>query len=410
MTSEPTTFDTPRAGPPSLGHPLEGVTVVALEHAVAAPFATRHLADLGARVIKIERTGEGDFARAYDTTVLGQSSYFVWLNRGKESLTLDLKQPEGLAVLERLLTGADVLVQNLAPGAAGRIGLDFAALHGRYPRLIVCDISGYGDTGPYRDRKAYDLLIQAAAGLLTLTGTPTHPSRAGASVADIAAGMYAQSGILAALLQRARTGEGLRVEVSMFEALAEWVSNSLYFSHYGQGEPARGVASHPAIAPYGPHTTGDGGTIIFGIQNAREWLTFCEAVMERPDLTDDPRFADNTRRVVNRQVLTALIEARFAAMTRGAVAELLDQVGVANAPLNTMAEVWAHPQLAARDRWRDVMTPEGVIQALRPPPNLSGVAPVMGEVPAVGAHTDAILAELGYDAATIIGLRAGGSI
>jgi crotonobetainyl-CoA:carnitine CoA-transferase CaiB-like acyl-CoA transferase len=390
--------------------PLDGITVVALEHAVAAPFATRQLADLGARVIKIERPGEGDFARAYDATVLGQSSYFVWLNRGKESLSLDLKHPEGRAVLDALLAGADVLIQNFAPGAAARMGLDHESLRGDHPRLIVCDISGFGGAGPYRDKKAYDLLIQAAAGLIGLTGTPAHPSRAGASIADVASGMYAYSGILTALLQRARTGEGSRVEVSMFEAMTEWVGNSLYFAHYGGVQPARGEASHPSVAPYGPHRVGDGGSVIFGLQNAREWKTFCEAVLERPELTADPRFSDNPRRVANRAALTAIIEARFADLTLRQAEALLDQAGVANAPISLMADVWAHPQLAARNRWRQVMTPAGPIQALLPPATLSDVEPVMGDVPAVGAHTDAILAGLGFDAAAIARLRAAGAV
>jgi itaconate CoA-transferase len=390
--------------------PLGGITVVALEHAVAAPFATRQLADLGARVIKIERPGEGDFGRAYDTTVLGQSSYFVWLNRSKESLTLDLKQAEARSALDALLAGADVLIQNLAPGAAARMGLGFESLHAVHPRLIVCDISGFGDGGPYTEKKAYDLLIQASAGLIGLTGTPDHPSRAGASIADIAAGMYAYSGILAALLQRAQTGEGLRVEVSMFEALTEWVSNSLYFAHYGGVEPARGEASHPSVAPYGPHRTGDGGSVIFGLQNSREWARFCQGVLGRPDLTLDPRFSDNPRRVANRGELTALIEARFAPMTLAEVEALLDGAGIANAPINSMADVWAHPQLAARQRWSTIMTPGGPIAALRPPATLSGGEPVMGDVPAVGAQTEAILAGLGYDAAAIARMRSAGAI
>ena len=394
------------------GHlrPLDGITVVAVEHAVAAPFATRQLADLGARVIKIERTGDGDFARTYDATVLGQSSYFVWLNRGKESLTLDLKHPEGLRVLETLVLGADILIQNLAPGAAARMGLDFDTLHPKAPGLIVCDISGFGSGGPYQDKRAYDLLIQAAAGLVALTGTPDHPSRAGASIADVAAGMYAYSGLLAALLQRGRTGEGLRVEVSMFEALTEWLSNSLYFSHYGGSEPARGEASHPSVAPYGPHRVGDSGTVIFGLQNPREWARFCERVLGRPELAQDPRFSDNPRRVANRAELTALIESRFASLTVTEVETLLEQAEIGSSPMNAMADVWNHPQLAARDRWREVMTPNGPIAALRPPASLSGVASVMGDVPAVGAHTDTILTGLGYDAATIERLRAAGTI
>ena len=390
--------------------PLDGVTVVALEHAVAAPFATRQLADLGARVIKIERPGEGDFARAYDTTVLGQSSYFVWLNRGKESLTLDLKAPGGRAVLARLLAGADVLIQNLAPGAAARMGLDFETLRPDHPKLIVCDISGFGDSGPFRDRKAYDLLIQATAGLIALTGAPEQPARAGASIADVAAGMYAYSGILTALIQRGRTGEGLRVEVSMFEALAEWMSNSLYFAQYGGQEPIRAGASHPSVAPYGPHRAGDGGAVIFGLQNGREWARFCEIALGRPDLIDHPSFADNPARVANRPALTEIIEARFADLTVAQVEALLDEAGIASGAMNGMAEVWAHPQLRARNRWRTVMTPAGPVQALRPPATLTGVEPHMGEVPAVGAQTGAILAELGLAAEEIARLRADGAV
>ena len=390
--------------------PLDGITVVALEHAVAAPFATRQLADLGARVIKIERLGEGDFARGYDRTVLGQSSYFVWLNRGKESLTLDLKQPDGRAVLSRLVAGADILIQNLAPGAAERMGLGFETLRGDHPRLIVCDISGFGDSGPYRDRRAYDLLIQAEAGLIALTGTPDHPSRAGLSVADIAAGMNAYSGVLAALIQRGRTGRGLRVEVSMLEALTEWVSNSLYFAHYGGGEPARGEASHPSVAPYGPHRAGDGRSVIFGLQNPREWMRFCDIVMGDPALAADSRFADNPARVARRAELTALIEGRFADLTLEAVIALLDRADIANAPMNGMAELWAHPQLAARGRWREVGTPAGPIAGLLPPATLSDAPAAMGAVPAVGAHTAAILSELGYDERAIARLRADGAV
>ncbi|WP_416051417.1 CaiB/BaiF CoA transferase family protein [Cupriavidus basilensis] len=381
--------------------PLDGVRVVSLEHAVAAPFATRQLADLGARVVKVERPGVGDFARGYDETVHGQASHFVWLNRGKESLTLDLKQDEAQAVLHRLLADADVLVQNLAPGAAARMGLDFDTLHPRYGKLIVCDISGYGDAGPYRDKKAYDLLIQAAAGLIGITGSADEPSRAGISIADIAAGMYAYSGILCALLQRGRTGQGLRVEVTMLEALTEWMNYALYFGHYGGNAPARFGASHPAIAPYGVHRTGDGGSVIFGLQNEREWQAFCNKVLAQPELLKDERFASNSGRVKNRTELTALIEARFAPMTVTQVEALLDDAQIANAPMNDIEAVWNHPQLAARGRWREVASPGGPIGALLPPANLSGVEPVMGDVPALGAHSAAILAELGYGAGEI---------
>ncbi|QEZ44582.1 CaiB/BaiF CoA transferase family protein [Cupriavidus oxalaticus] len=375
--------------------PLDGIRVVSLEHAVAAPFATRQLADLGARVIKIERPGVGDFARGYDQSVHGQASYFVWLNRGKESLTLDLKDPEAQTILHRLLADADVLVQNLAPGAAARMGLDFDSLHGKYDKLIVCDISGYGDSGPYRDKKAYDLLIQAAAGLVGLTGGPNEPSRAGVSIADISAGMYAYSGILSALLQRGRTGKGLRVQVTMLEAMAEWMNQVLYFGHYGGKAPARFGASHPTIAPYGVHRTGD-GSVIFSVQNEREFASFCEIVLGNRDLAQDERFSSNTARVRNRPELTAIIEARFASMTVAQAEALLDEAQIANAPMNDIEGVWNHPQLQARQRWREVATPGGPIGALLPPANLSGVEPVMGDVPALGAHSRQILAELGY--------------
>ncbi len=386
--------------------PLDGIRVISLEHAVAAPFATRQLADLGARVIKVERPGVGDFARGYDETVHGQASHFVWLNRGKESLTLDLKQPEARDVLNGLLADADVLVQNLAPGAAARMGLDFDSLYPRYGKLIVCDISGYGDAGPYRDKKAYDLLIQAAAGLIGITGSADEPSRAGISIADIAAGMYAYTGILSALLQRARTGAGLRVEVTMLEALTEWMNYALYFGHYGGTPPARFGATHPAIAPYGVHRTGDGGSVIFGLQNEREWQTFCEKVLVQPELLKDERFGSNSSRVRNRAVLTALIESRFASMTVAEVEALLDAAQIANAPMNDIEAVWNHPQLAARARWREVGCPGGPIGALLPPANLSGVEPVMGDVPALGAHSASILSELGYGATDIAALAA----
>ncbi|MGH8815186.1 MAG: CaiB/BaiF CoA transferase family protein [Achromobacter pestifer] len=375
--------------------PLDGITVVALEHAVAAPFASRQLADLGARVIKIERPDTGDFARGYDAAVHGQSSFFVWANRGKESVCLDLDQPAERAVLQRLLAQADVFIQNLAPGAAQRKGLDFAALHPRFSQLIVCDVSGYGDSGPFRDKKAYDLLIQAAAGLISVTGTPEAPARTGISIADISAGMYAYSGILAALLQRARTGKGLRVEVTMLEALTEWMSYPLNAAHYGGSPPARNGVAHPAIAPYGQYQAGDGKDIIFGLQNDREWVRFCTGVLQDPGIAQDARFSTNVLRVTNRQALDGLIAACFAPLTRDEVLRRLDETGIANSALNSMHDVWDHPQFLARERWRDVATPAGAIRALLPPATLSGVDAAMGEVPALGQHTEAILAELG---------------
>jgi len=390
--------------------PLSGITVVALEHAVAAPFATRQLADWGARVIKVERPGSGDFARGYDETVNGLASHFVWLNRGKESVTLDIKQPAARAVLDKLIAQADVLVQNLAPGATARMGLDFATLHPLHPKLIVCDISGYGDNGPYRDKKAYDLLIQAEAGLIGITGSADSPSRAGISVADIAAGMYAYTGIQNALLRRVRTGLGCRVEVAMFEALGEWMTYALYFGHYGGKPPAREGATHPAIAPYGPHLAGDGKEVIFGLQNEREWACFCADVLKMPALAMDERFASNSLRVKNRVELTLLIEQTFDPLTADEVVALLDVAGIPNGRLNSVESVWSHPQLAARDRWCDVHTSVGVVQALKPPANLSGLNPVMGDVPALGAHTQAVLKSLGIDEIAFDALQRDGAV
>jgi itaconate CoA-transferase len=390
--------------------PLDGITVVTLEHAVSAPFATRHLADLGARVIKVERPGEGDFARGYDGTVRGLSSYFVWLNRSKESLTLNLKHPRANAILARLMERADVFVQNLAPGAAGRLGLGAEELLGRHPRLIVCDISGYGDSGPYRDKKAYDLLIQSEAGLLAVTGTPDAPSKAGISIADIAAGMYAYSGILSALYQRGTTGRGGRIEVSMLEALCEWMGTPLYYAHYGGTAPARTGASHATIYPYGPFRTGDGRSVMLGVQNEREWRTFCEIVLERPGMGTDPGFASNSRRVANREALLRIIEEVFSRLTAEQVTARLDAAQIANARMNGMQEVWGHPQFAARDRWRQVETPAGAIAALLPPATLSTCEARMGAVPALGQHTGALLAEMGFTAEEIATLRAEGVV
>ena len=374
--------------------PLDGITVVSLEHAIAAPFCTRQLADLGARVIKVERPGAGDFARSYDARVRGQSSHFVWTNRSKESLALDLKQADALHALKSLIAQADVLVQNLAPGAAARMGLAWEDLHAVHPQLIVCDISGYGEDGPYRDKKAYDLLIQAEAGLLSVTGTPDNPSKAGNSMADIAAGMYAYSGILAALTQRQRTGEGSHIDVSMLESLAEWMNYQMYYAYEGAAPPPRTGASHASIYPYGPFRTGD-GTVILGLQNEREWQAFCEKVLQQPALASDPRFDANAKRNAHRAELDAAIHAVFGQLDTAAVEQRLDEAQIANARMNDMAGLWSHPQLQARDRWRTVGTPAGEIPALLPPARHSSFDYRMDPVPAVGEHTNAILRELG---------------
>jgi crotonobetainyl-CoA:carnitine CoA-transferase CaiB-like acyl-CoA transferase len=387
--------------------PLTGITVVTLEHAIAAPFATRQLADLGARVIKIERPGVGDFARGYDARVRGLASHFVWTNRSKESLTLDVKHPEAQCILGRLiLEQADVVVQNLAPGAAGRLGLGYAALAAEKPGVIVCDISGYGDDGPYRDKKAYDLLTQSEAGFLSITGTEEHPSKAGPSIADIAAGMYAYSSILAALLERGRTGRGQHLDISMLESLVEWMSYPLYYAIDGQPPPARTGASHATIYPYGPFPAGDGKHVMLGLQNEREWAVFCEKVLGRPELGRDPRFAGNAQRVATRDELRRLIVAAFAKLTAEEVVAKLDDAQIANAQMRDMHDVWKHPQLAARGRWREVDSPAGRIPSLLPPGAWELEAPRMDAVPALGQHTDAILAGLGYSAERIAGLRA----
>ncbi len=394
--------------------PLDGITVVTLEHAIAAPFCTRQLADMGARVIKVERPGSGDFARAYDERVLGQASHFVWTNRSKESLTLDVKHPDAQQVLAQLLEGADVLVQNLAPGAAARLGLSFEALHARHPRLIVCDISGYGDDpaqpGPYRDKKAYDLLIQSESGFLSVTGTPEEPAKAGCSIADIAAGMYAYSSILAALLQRGKTGRGSRIDVSMLEAMAEWMSYPLYYAFDGATPPPRAGAAHATIYPYGPFPAGDGHTVMLGLQNEREWGAFCQRVLQQPALATDERFASNSKRTANREALRALIVEAFASMTADQVIERLEAAQIANARVNDMHDVWAHPQLKARSRWAEVGTPGGPIPALLPPGKTDAFAPRMDAVPALGQHTEAILRELGWPPEAIAGLRAQGAV
>lgn len=384
--------------------PLEGITVVSLEQAVAAPFATRQLADLGARVIKVERPGVGDFARNYDKTVKGMASHFVWINRSKESLALDLKQEEAKEVLHKLLEEADVFLHNLAPGAVDRLGFSAEELKIAYPELIICSISGYGTFGPYTNKKAYDLLIQCEAGLVSVTGTEDTPSKAGISIADIAAGMYAYTGVLTAIISRYKTGKGAIIEVSMLEALAEWMGYPLYYSAYGENEPPRTGASHATIYPYGPFKAGDGKMVFMGIQNEREWGEFCETVLNNPELASDPLFDSNSQRVVNKTALKSIIEDVFQAMDSGQVIERLELSRIASARLNTMNELVDHPQLAARNRWREVDSPVGKLKALIPPVTSDEVDTVMNPIPEVGEHTNSILSELGFSEEQIIKL------
>ena len=391
--------------------PLQGITVVTLEHAIAAPFCTRQLADLGARIIKIERPGGGDFARGYDQRVKGLASHFVWANRSKQSLTLDLKHPQAAELLTRLIVDqADVVVQNLAPGAAARLGVSFDALKVRRPDLIVCDISGYGDDaaspGPYRDKKAYDLLIQSESGFVSITGTPDEPCKAGLSIADIAAGMYAYTNILAALLQRQIDGQGRRIDISMLEAMGEWMGYAMYYAFDGAPPPPRAGAAHATIYPYGPFPTGDGKTVMLGLQNEREWQQFCAKVLQRPELAQDERFAGNARRVTHREALGALINEAFALLSSAQVLARIEDAQIANAQVNDMAGLWAHAQLKARSRWREVGSPAGPLPALLPPGSWDDGDPVLDPVPALGQHTETILAELGIDAAGIAALRA----
>jgi itaconate CoA-transferase len=376
--------------------PLEGITVVSLEQAVAAPFATRQLADLGARVIKVERPGVGDFARGYDETVRGMSSHFVWLNRSKESLALDLKEDENKEILRRLVARSDVVVQNLAPGAAGRLGFGAEDLRAEHPHLVYCSVSGYGEGGPYTQKKAYDLLVQCEVGLVSITGTPETPSKVGLPAADIAAGMYAYSGILSALFRRERTGEGATLEVSMLEALAEWMGFPAYFTGYGGEEPRRSGASHAAIAPYGPFACADGEVVFLGIQNEREWKRFCEEVLGRERMAEDDRFDKNSRRVENRAELHAEIEEVFSSLSSEEAIERLEGAGVANARMRTVRQFLDHPQLEARDRWREFGSPVGSLRGLLPPATLAGTEPVMASIPQVGEHNEKLLAELGY--------------
>ncbi len=386
--------------------PLEKITVISIEQAVAAPFSTRQLADLGARVIKIERPDVGDFARGYDETVKGMASHFVWLNRSKESLTLDLKHPQARLIVQQLLEDADVFIQNLAPGAAERLGLGPERLTQRYPRLIVCGISGYGSSGPYRDKKAYDLLVQCETGLVSVTGTPETPSKVGISIADTAAGMYAFTGILTALYQRERTGRGTVLDISMFEALGEWMGYAAYYAVYGGTLPPRAGASHATIAPYGPFRAGDGKQVNLGLQNEREWAHFCTRVLEQPELASNPRFDSNAKRVTNREALHAMIDAVFSQLTIDEVIARLERAQIANARMNSMQEFWDHPQLQARERWREVDSPVGSLKALLPPVTMRDVEPRMDPIPALGEQTEQILCSLGYDDEQICRLRA----
>lgn len=396
----------------SAGRPLDGLTVISIEQAVAAPFASRQLADLGARVIKIERPGSGDFARGYDERVEGLASHFVWINRSKESLTLDLKHADASPVMDALLAEADVLIQNLAPGAATRLGLSHDELKTCFPRLIVCNISGYGESGPMTDKKAYDLLIQSEAGILSVTGGPqaSEMAKVGISIGDIAAGMYAYSQILAALIQRSATGHGTSIDISMLEALVEWMGYPMYYAYDGAEPPPRAGASHSTIFPYGPFTAGDGRDVMLGLQNEREWEVFCDRVLQQPELTDDARFASNSARSARRDELTRVIEAAFATMTAEQVVERLEDGRIANARVNDMAGVWSHEQLTARDRWRQVGSPAGALPALLPPGVDVGYEARMDPVPALGEHSQSILAGLGYTPQDIERFGAGGVI
>jgi len=392
--------------------PLDGITVISLEHAIAAPFCTRQLADLGARVVKVERPGTGDFARGYDQRVDGLASHFVWTNRSKESLTLDLKQDAAGGILEALLAKADVLVQNLAPGAAARMGLSFEALQARFPRLIVCDISGYGEGGPYEKKKAYDLLIQSEGGFLSVTGGPGEDemAKAGCSIADIAAGMYAYTGILSALMLREKTGVGSRIDVTMLESLVEWMGYPMYYAYNGAPPPARAGASHATIYPYGPFPTGGGGTVMLGLQNEREWALFCEKVLLDKSLATDERFSANFKRSENREALRQIIVDGFAALSVDEVVERLENAQIANARVNDMQGVWDHPQLKARDRWREVDSPSGKLPSLLPPGHNTAFTPRMDGVPGLGQHTGGILSELGISAQEQARLGAAGVV
>jgi itaconate CoA-transferase len=390
--------------------PLEGMTVVSVEQAVAAPFASRQLADLGARVIKIERPGSGDFARDYDAVVSGLSAHFVWLNRSKESVTLDLKRPEAVDALSRLIARADVFLHNLAPGAMTRLGFGSPVLRAAHPRLVACEISGYGSSGPYRDKKAYDLLVQSEAGLVSITGTSDAPARVGISIADISAGMYAMSGILAALLRRERSGDGATLDISLFDSLGEWMGFPAVYTDYSGTSPARSGGRHATIAPYGPFECGDGKTVLVAVQNHREWVRLCEDVLERPELVNAARFATNPSRVEHREALELIITASFSRFGAEEIVRRLDAAGIANARMNTVGDFLNHPQLQTRDRWREIDSPVGPLRALLPPFNIEGEAAPMGPVPSLGEHSDAVLREIGFEAATVAEWRRKGIV
>jgi formyl-CoA transferase len=390
--------------------PLTGIRVLALEQAVAGPLCTRHLADLGAEVIKIERPGGGDFARTYDTAVNGVSSYFVWLNRGKQSLTLDLKQPEAIEILRTRISQSDVLVQNLGPGAIDRLGFPPAELRTTYPRLIVCSISGYGSSGPYLQRKAFDLLLQGETGVIATTGNGDDLAKLGISVADIGAGVYGAMGALAALYERQITGEGKIVETSLFDALTEFMGYPAYYTMYSGNPPARAGVRHATVVPYGAYKCGDGNLVLFSVQTQKQWVDFCTLVCEHPEWIDDPRFDTTPHRRENRDVLEPLIEESFAPYDRAEVNRRLEAADIPFGDLNTIAQFLEHPQLAARDRWRTVDSPAGPLQALLPPISLENTELVMGDIPAVGAQTDAILSAIGYTSDDIARLHGAGIV
>ncbi|ETD69721.1 CoA transferase [Pelistega indica] len=381
--------------------PLDGITVLSFEHAIAAPFCTRQLADLGARVIKVERPRVGDFARGYDERVRGMASHFVWTNRSKESLTLDLKGEGAREVLDRLLPEVDVLVQNLAPGAAKRLGLSFDELHQTYPKLIVCDISGYGEGGPYEKKKAYDLLIQSESGFISTTGTEAEMAKAGCSIADISAGMYAYSNILSALLLRQKTGQGSHIDVTMLESMVEWMGFPLYYSFDGAPPPKRAGASHAAIYPYGPFEVAGGQTVMLGLQNEREWKSFCDNVLEQPQLATDEHYASNSLRHKNRQALRQEIDKVLLTLSKEDVIDRLEKAGIANASVNDMQGVWKHQQLKSRNRWVEVESPVGALPALLPPGLNNQYSYRMDPIPALGEHTEHILSSLGFSAQQI---------